>query len=97
MGLSAIIKTTMSFYTELRRRNVLKVAAVYVVGSWLLIRLIHNMHPVLGIPHWSERLIGLLLIIGLPLARHPRAGTDQAGQHRARPDRRAEPKLPTPR
>ena len=68
MGLSAIIKTTMSFYTELRRRNVLKVAAVYVVGSWLLIRLIHNMHPVLGIPHWSERLIGLLLIIGLPLA-----------------------------
>ena len=68
MGLSAITKTTMSFYSELRRRNVLKVAAVYVVAGWLLIRLIHNLHPVLGIPHWSERLIGLVLLIGLPLA-----------------------------
>ena len=58
----------MSLYTELRRRNVFKVAAVYLVAGWLLIRLVHNLHPVLGIPHWSERLIGLLLIIGLPLA-----------------------------
>ena len=68
MGLQAITKTIMSLFNELRRRNVLKVGAVYVVAGWLLIRLIHNMHPVLGIPHWSERLIGLLLIIGLPLA-----------------------------
>ena len=58
----------MGLYTELRRRNVFKVAAVYLVASWLLIRLVHNLHPLFGIPHWSERLVGLILIIGLPLA-----------------------------
>ena len=58
----------MSLYTELRRRNVFKVAAVYAVASWLLIRVAHNLHPVMGLPHWSERLVGLMLLIGLPLA-----------------------------
>ncbi len=58
----------MSLYIELRRRNVFKVAAVYLVASWLLLRLAHNLHPILGLPHWTERLVGLMLIVGLPLA-----------------------------
>ena len=58
----------MSLYTELRRRNVFKVAAVYAVAAWLLIRVVHNLHPVMGLPHWTERLVGLMLLVGLPLA-----------------------------
>ena len=58
----------MSLYSELRRRNVFKVAAVYLVASWLLIRLVHNLHPLMGMPHWVERFVGLILLVGFPLA-----------------------------
>ena len=60
--------TTMSLFSELRRRNVFKVALVYGLASWILIRLVHNLHPVLGLPHWTEKLVGLILLVGFPLA-----------------------------
>jgi zinc protease len=60
----------MSLFSELRRRNVFKVLAVYLIGSWLIIKLLHHMHPLFGLPHWIEKLVGLILLIGLPLALH---------------------------
>ena len=32
-----VVQGTMSFFSELKRRNVYKIAAAYVVGSWLLL------------------------------------------------------------
>jgi zinc protease len=58
----------MSLFSELRRRNVFKVALVYSLASWMLIRLFHNLHPLVGLPHWTEKLVGLMLIVGCPLA-----------------------------
>jgi len=58
----------MSLFSELRRRNVFKVALVYVIASWMLIRLMHDLHPIWGLPHWTERLVGLMLLVGFPLA-----------------------------
>jgi zinc protease len=58
----------MTLFSELRRRNVFKVALVYLIASWVLIKLFHHLHPLLGLPHWIEKLIGLMLIVGLPLA-----------------------------
>ena len=58
----------MALFTELRRRNVFKVLAVYLIGSWLIIKLLHHLHPLFGLPHWIEKLVGLILLIGLPLA-----------------------------
>jgi zinc protease len=58
----------MSLFSELRRRNVFKVLAVYLIGSWLLIKLLHHLHPLFGLPHWIEKLVGLILLVGLPLA-----------------------------
>jgi zinc protease len=58
----------MSLFSELRRRNVFKVLAVYLIGSWLIIKLLHHLHPLFGLPHWIEKLVGLILLIGLPLA-----------------------------
>jgi len=58
----------MTLFTELRRRNVFKVALVYFIAGWMLIKLVHHFHPVLGLPHWIEKLVGLMLIVGLPLA-----------------------------
>ena len=58
----------MTLFSELRRRNVFKVALIYLITSWVLIKLLHHLHPVLGLPHWIEKLVGLMLIVGLPLA-----------------------------
>ncbi|MCK5325747.1 MAG: insulinase family protein, partial [Woeseiaceae bacterium] len=58
----------MSFLTELRRRNVLKVALVYVVAGWLLLQFARLVIPVLDLPVWTDGLVQLLLLIGFPLA-----------------------------
>jgi zinc protease len=58
----------MSLFSELRRRNVFKVALVYVVGSWLIIQLLRYLIPALGLQHWIENLAQLMLLIGFPLA-----------------------------
>ena len=68
MGTPAITITNMSLFSELRRRNVFKVALVYVIASWMLIRLVHDLHPIWGLPHWTERLVGLMLLVGFPLS-----------------------------
>ena len=51
-----------SFFTELRRRNVLRVAFVYLVAAWLILQVADLIVPILGVPEWSSKLIFLLLI-----------------------------------
>jgi TolB-like protein/Tfp pilus assembly protein PilF len=57
-----------SFFSELKRRNVHKVAAAYVVGGWALAQGIAQVFPVFGVPNWVIRLLVLLIIIGFPVA-----------------------------
>ena len=57
-----------SFFAELKRRNVYKVAIAYIVGGWALSQGIAQVFPVFDIPNWVIRLIVLLIIIGLPIA-----------------------------
>ncbi len=58
----------MSLFYELRRRNIFKVAFVYTVAAaliyWLAVVLQTQMH----LPWWTSRLVGILLVIGLPLS-----------------------------
>ena len=68
MGGPGTTITIMSLFSELRRRNVFKVLLVYLIAGWLIIKLLHHLHPVLGMPHWIEKLVGLMLLVGLPLA-----------------------------
>lgn len=49
-----------SFFTELRRRNVLRVAFVYLVAAWLILQVADLIVPILGVPEWSSKLIFLL-------------------------------------
>jgi TolB-like protein len=51
-------------YTELKRRNVFRVAAAYLIAAWLLIQIADILIPMLGVPDWVPRLIFLLLLIG---------------------------------
>jgi adenylate cyclase len=57
-----------SFFAELKRRNVYKVAVAYAVVSWLLIQIATQVFPFFEVPNWAVRLVVLLLIIGLPAA-----------------------------
>jgi zinc protease len=68
MGDPGTTTTIMSLFSELRRRNVFKVLLIYLIAGWLVVKLLHHLHPVIGLPHWIEKLVGLMLLIGLPLA-----------------------------
>jgi len=56
------------FFTELKRRNVYKVAIAYAVVAWLLMQIATQVFPFLEIPNWAIRLVIMLLAIGFPVA-----------------------------
>jgi membrane protease YdiL (CAAX protease family) len=58
----------VSFFSELRRRNVFKVGAAYVVVAWVLIQVADIVFPTFGAPEWVGRTITLVLILGFPVA-----------------------------
>ena len=55
----------MSLIAELRRRNVFRVGAAYVVGSWLLLQVIDVVGPILRLPDAVPRYLLFLLVVGL--------------------------------
>jgi hypothetical protein len=57
-----------SFFGELRRRNVYKVAVAYAIVGWLLIQVATQVFPFLEIPNWIIRLVIALVAIGFPIA-----------------------------
>lgn len=57
-----------SFFSELRRRNVYKVAAAYAVVGWLLVQIATQVFPFFDIPNWAVRLTVLAIIVGFPIA-----------------------------
>ena len=58
----------MSFFAELKRRNVFRVGIAYIVGGWLLLQLTDVLSELLDLPDVVGRVIVLLIIIGLPVA-----------------------------
>src|SRR4026209_1562838 len=57
-----------SFFAELKRRNVYKVAAAYAVIGWLLVQVATQVFPFFEIPNWAVRLVVLAIVIGFPIA-----------------------------
>jgi TolB-like protein/Tfp pilus assembly protein PilF len=60
--------TRRSFFAELQRRNVYKVAIAYGVVAWLLMQIATQVFPFLEIPNWTVRLVIMLLALGFPIA-----------------------------
>jgi hypothetical protein len=50
-------------FSELKRRNVYKVAIAYAVVAWLLMQVASQIFPFFEIPNWAVRLVVLLFII----------------------------------
>jgi serine/threonine-protein kinase len=57
-----------SFFAELKRRNVYKVAVAYAIVGWLLVQVATQVFPFLEIPNWVVRLVIALVAIGFPIA-----------------------------
>ena len=57
-----------TFWSELRRRKVVKAAIVYVVVAWLLIQIAEVIFEPLKLPDWSLTLVIVLAALGFPLA-----------------------------
>jgi TolB-like protein/lipopolysaccharide biosynthesis regulator YciM len=54
----------MSLYAELRRRNVFRVAAAYLVVGWLLTEVLTTILPTLGAPEWVAEVVILVFAFG---------------------------------
>src|SRR5210317_77513 len=58
----------MSFFNELKRRNVFKVAAAYIIVGWLIMQAGEVLSPALRLPDWINSALAFFLILGFPLA-----------------------------
>jgi len=58
----------MSFFNELKRRNVIRVGIAYVIVAWLILQFADVVLNNIEAPHWVFQVIMLVLGIGLPLA-----------------------------
>jgi TolB-like protein/Flp pilus assembly protein TadD len=58
----------MSFFTELKRRHVYRVALLYLVVGWLVLQVTDVLMSLLTLPDWTGKLVFLLLLTGFPLA-----------------------------
>ena len=53
-----------NFFAELKRRNVIRFAGLYLVGAWLIVQVASTVLPMFGAPEWLPRSIVVLLVIG---------------------------------
>jgi len=58
----------MSFLGELKRRNVIRMALLYIVAAWVLLQIADVLFDPLGLPVWTFRMVLGLLLLGFPLA-----------------------------
>jgi TolB-like protein/Tfp pilus assembly protein PilF len=59
---------TPSFFAELKRRNVYKVAVAYAVVGWLVIQVSSTVLPMFHAPEWVVQTLVVLVALGFPLA-----------------------------
>jgi adenylate cyclase len=56
----------LPFLRELNRRNVVRVALLYLLFCWLILDPLHVIFHMLEVPTWANRLVILLLALGFP-------------------------------
>src|SRR5881398_2051607 len=61
-------RESINFFTELKRRNVYKVAVAYAVVAWLTIQAASIFLPAFNAPQWAMQIVILILVVGFPIA-----------------------------
>src|SRR5437879_10101731 len=57
-----------NFFTELKRRNVYKVAVAYAVVGWLVVQISSTVLPTFHAPEWVVQTLVVLVALGFPIA-----------------------------
>lgn len=57
-----------SFFVELKRRKVYRVAVAYAVAGWLIVQIATQVFPFFEVPNWTVRLVVIALVLGFPIA-----------------------------
>ncbi len=57
----------MGLVSELKRRNVFRVALLYIVASWLILQVAEVLASLLPVPDWAGTFVLFLLLIAFPL------------------------------
>jgi TolB-like protein/Tfp pilus assembly protein PilF len=55
----------MSLFTELKRRNIFRVGAAYIVVAWLVIQVVETVFPAFGFDESAIRVVVIVFAIGL--------------------------------
>jgi adenylate cyclase len=58
---------TLRFFGELKRRNLVRVAILYLIACYVVLEPTHLIFFMLEVPVWANRLVIILMAIGLPL------------------------------
>jgi len=59
-----MLRASMSFLEELKRRNVFRVGIAYAIATWVLLQITEVITPILDLPDWAPKLIFVILAIG---------------------------------
>lgn len=54
----------MSFFAELRRRNIFRVGIAYAVAAWVLLQILDVVGAILELPAWGGKLILVMIVAG---------------------------------
>jgi TolB-like protein/Flp pilus assembly protein TadD/uncharacterized membrane protein YhdT len=57
----------MKLWSELKRRNVLRMTALYLVTAWLILQVTEVLSGLIGVPDWVGPIVLAMLVIGLPI------------------------------
>jgi TolB-like protein/tetratricopeptide (TPR) repeat protein len=57
-----------SFLQELKRRNVIRMAGLYLVGAWLLVQVASTLFPAFNVPEGAMRALVIVLVLGFVVA-----------------------------
>ena len=58
----------MSLFAELKRRNVIRVAAAYIIVAWVIAQVAEFAFENFGAPDWVLKSVVVVLLLGLPMA-----------------------------
>lgn len=54
--------------SELKRRNVFRVAIAYAIAAWIVMEVASTVLPILEAPQWTLKVVLLLIVLGFPFA-----------------------------
>lgn len=58
----------MSFFDELKRRKVFRVATSYAVVAFIIMQLVEILFPMFNFPQWTQQFIVIVVLMGFPIA-----------------------------